>query len=393
MNIVLFAHPPFLASASMPRYTQWLQEGMTRRGHRVQVWAPQARCYNWPVPRQLRKWTGYLDQFLVFPAYARRQVAAQPSDTLYVFTDHALGPWVPLVASQAHVIHCHDFLAQQSALGRVPQNPVSRSGRIYQRYIRAGFTQGRAFIAVSKKTNADLQVFVDPLRTLCHVVYNGVNPRFHPAADVQAQRTALAAQLGLDVQQGFVLHVGVDVWYKNRRGVLEAYEQWRAGTTRRLPLLMVGPEPPAALAACKASLRFGSDVFFLSHVPDDVLVALYGAATVFLFPSIAEGFGWPIAEAMAAGCPVITTDAAPMTEVAGTAGFYVPPPGDGERAGDPWAAQAADVLDRVVGLSGDERRAAIERGFAQVRRFDSEQALDRIEHIYEQVLMGHRAAA
>ena len=64
---------------------------------------------------------------------------------------------------------------------------------------------------------------VDP-SSRCDLVHNGVNPRFKPAADVQAQRMALGKVLGIDLSRGFVMHVGVNTWYKNRLGVLATYE-------------------------------------------------------------------------------------------------------------------------------------------------------------------------
>lgn len=391
MNIVLFAHPTFLGSASMPRYTQWLADGMAARGHRVRIWAPQPGFHALPVPERLKKWMGYLDQFAVFPRWVRRQMAALPADTLYVFSDHSLGPWVPLVAARPHVIHCHDLLAQHSALGRVPLNRPGLSGRLYQRYIRQGFAQGRRFIAISKKTEQDLRGFVGPAPA-CEVVYNGVNPQFVPAKDVTAQRAALGRRLGIDLSRGFLLHVGVNVWYKNRAGVLAMVDRWRRSTPEGLPLLMVGPPPPDALASQRLAMHAPNEVHFLSKVDDDVLIGLYGTATAFLFPSIAEGFGWPIAEAMASGCPVITTDAAPMNEVGGSAAFYVPPADANAPADAAWAVAAAGVIAKVLALSPLERQVAVDRGLSQVRRFDSESALDRIEAIYRQALATPAAA-
>jgi glycosyltransferase involved in cell wall biosynthesis len=392
MNIVLFAHPSFLGSASMPRYARWLAEGMRRRGHQVQVWAPEPKFYDWPVPRRLKKWMGYVDQFVVFPRWVRRQMAAQPPGTLYVFSDHALGPWVPLAASQPHVIHCHDLLAQHSALGRVPLNRTGASGRLYQRYIRDGFVQGRNFIAISKKTEQDLRGFIGTAPA-CQVIYNGVNPQFHPAADIAAQRGALGRMLGMDLSRGFLLHVGGNVWNKNRAGVLAMVDRWRRSTPEGLPLLLVGPSPSEALAAQRLAMHAPDEVHFLPRIEDEVLVGLYGTASAFLFPSIAEGFGWPNAEAMASACPVITTDAAPMNEVGGDAAFYVPPADPSAPADAAWTAAAAQVLAQVVGLSAEARRAAVERGLAQVRRFDSEAALDRIEAVYAQALASSSRSA
>ncbi|MGI4777784.1 MAG: glycosyltransferase family 4 protein [Janthinobacterium lividum] len=396
MKLVFFTHPPFLKMASMMRYATWLAEGMAQRGHEVHTWTPEPHFYKLPMPARYRKWMGYIDQFLVFPRQIRQRMAQESGDTLYVFADHALGPWVPAVAMWPNVVHCHDFLAQDSALGLIPQNPVSSTGRMYQRYIRHGFRQAQAFIAISKKTREDLMAVIGP-EGRCEVVYNGVNPRFRPSTDVPADRTSLGRRLGIDLSRGYVLHVGVNTWYKNRRGVLVGYDAWRRRATDGdrvvLPLLMVGPQPPGELAAFCATLPSAGDIHFLTDVSDEVLVSLYGAATVFLFPSIAEGFGWPIAEAMASGCPVITTGIAPMTEVAGDAAFLIPPD-TGERAGtdSPWAGEVAAKLAEVIELSDAERAAVVARGLAQVAHFDSTQALDRIEGIYERLLAERRSS-
>jgi glycosyltransferase involved in cell wall biosynthesis len=398
MKLVFFTHPPFLAISSMTRYASWLINDMKKRGHDVQVWTPKALFYRLPVPERYRKWMGYIDQYVVFPLQVRWRLVRQSRADLYVFSDHALGPWVPLVADRPHVVHCHDFLAQDSALGRIPHNRVSQTGRIYQHYIRNGFRKAHAFIAISQKTKDDLMAVVDP-SSRCDVIYNGVNPRFKPAANVQVQRAALSETLGIDLSRGFVMHVGVNTWYKNRLGVLAAYEAWQCdeaapGTagadTQDIPLLMVGPPPSNSLAALKSAMSSGKSVHFLSDISDECLADLYSVATVFLFPSIAEGFGWPIVEAMASGCPVITTGEAPMTEVAGNAGVLIAVAAvEDTEASKPWttswAATAAAALSRVASLSAEGRREIVARGLTQARHFDSAVALDRIEAIYSEL--------
>lgn len=401
MKLVFFTHPPFLQISSLTRYATWLVDDMKRRGHEVQVWTPGALFYRLPVPTRFRKWMGYIDQYMVFPVQVRWRLLHQSHETLYVFTDHALGPWIPLIKKRPHVVHCHDFMAQDSALGRISHNPVSRSGRLYQRYIRNGFRQAQAFIAISQKTKEDLMAVVRS-SSRCDVIYNGVNPRFKPAADVPAQRRALSQALSIDLSRGFVMHVGANTWYKNRQGVLAAYEAWHRSRVQEasldiravptaIPLLMIGPRPPEELASLQASLHSAADVHFLFNVSDDQLASLYSAATAFLFPSIAEGFGWPIAEAMASGCPVITTGATPMTEVAGSAAVLLAVPTlkdtqDPEPWANSWAKRAGAALAQVTDLSEPERRAMVAHGLSQAKKFDSALALDRIESFYLSVL-------
>src|SRR5690606_565450 len=116
MNIVFFAHPHFLGQQSMPRFARMLSEGMKEQGHKVEIWMPKPVFYNLPFLTILKKWMGYIDQFIIFPSQVKKRLHVCPDDTLFVFTDHALGPWIPMVAHRHHVIHCHDFLAQRSAM-------------------------------------------------------------------------------------------------------------------------------------------------------------------------------------------------------------------------------------------------------------------------------------
>ena len=123
-----------------------------------------------------------------------------------------------------------------------------------------------------------------------------------------------------------------------------------------MPLLLIGDQPSEELLLAQSKSSFKSDIHFISGVEDEYVRLAYAAASVFLFPSFAEGFGWPIAEAMASGCPVITTNEAPMTEVAGNAGFQINRCPQNANAALDWAVESAMVVDHVLTLSPGERR-------------------------------------
>src|SRR5690242_18665361 len=139
MRIIFFTHPSFLSHQSMPRFANMLTEGMKKRGHEVEAWAPKPYFFKLPLPTAFKKWLSYIDQYILFPIIIKRRINKRSKDTLFVFTDHALGPWIPLVKDRPHVVHCHDFLAQRSAMGEVPENLTSWSGKQYQAFIRRGY--------------------------------------------------------------------------------------------------------------------------------------------------------------------------------------------------------------------------------------------------------------
>lgn len=389
MNLVFFTHPDFLNHQSMRRFTEMLAEGMIKRGHQVHFWAPQAKFFNMPSPSSTKKWLGYIDQFIVFPQTVRNRLYSCPSNTLFVFTDQALGPWVPLVADRPNVIHTHDFMAQRSALGEIQENSTKWTGRIYQSYIRKGYSKGKNFIPISEKTKEDLLRFLRNDGVSIEMVHNGMHQLCEPQESANA-RCQLGAKIGLDLNSGFLLHVGGNAWYKNRSGVIEIYNAWRSHYNEELPLLLIGQKPDHRLLEIAEASPYKESIHFLPDIDDDHVQIAYNGASVFLFPSLAEGFGWPIAEAMASGCPVITTNEAPMTEVAGDAGFLIPrkPLNDSTQ----WAAMAASVVNDIITLDPIKRKKITARGIRNVERFNPKIFLDKIESIYTNILQSHSAS-
>jgi len=383
MHIVQFVHPDFLHSSSMPRFARMIAEGMRARGHQVETWTAQPWACRLPAPARLKKWLGYVDQFILFPLLVRWRLQRLAPDTLFVFGDQALGPWVPLVASRPHVIHVHDFMALRSALGEFAQNPTGWSGRRYQALIRRGFSRGNCFVSVSDNTRRQLLRFLPRLPAVSEVIYNGLNHPFRRMEMAQAQAELLPAGLAPPAE-GFLLHVGGNEWYKNRQGVMEMYDAYAQQADNPLPLWLVGTEPSAALKERARRVAPKGRVRFVTGLSNSQVCAAYSAARLLLFPSLAEGFGWPIAEAMACGCLVLTTGEAPMTEVGGPAAFYLPVrPAHEAQA---WARQAGERILDILRLPPEDVGARRQQGYRQVARFDARQTLDAYEQVYRQAL-------
>jgi glycosyltransferase involved in cell wall biosynthesis len=391
MKMVIFCHPRFAASQSMPRFADMLASSYRARGHEVEVWQPEPKFFSWMSGTRFAKWGGYVDQYVRFPRWVRKKLASTSADTLFVFCDQALGPWVPLVRSRPHVVHVHDLLALRSALGLVAENPTQLSGRLYQRYIRRGFRRAKHFISISEKSREDLHRYGGVDAETSDVVYNGLNYPYVPLPAAEALQ--VLGQAGLPATEGkMLLHVGGAQWYKNRTGLIALYSAYAAAEEDPLPLWCIGPAPNAAVRAALAQVPTKGSVQFFSALDGPTLQAAYSHAAAFLFPSLAEGFGWPIVEAMACRCPVLTTGEAPMSEVGGAHAFYVPRLGSG---GDvaAWAARAAGVLRDILRLSPADREQLTERALQWSRRYDAQHSIEGYLSIYRRVLGLQRPAA
>lgn len=389
MRIALITHPPFMASQSMPRFAEALRAAYEERGHEVSMHTARPVVVSRFAKTRWAKWAGYIDLFLIFPREFRRLANSLPHDTLFVFCDQALGPWCPVVADRPHIVHAHDLLALRSALGLIPENPTSLTGRIYQRYIRWGFRHAKRFIAVSGRTQADLGTYAGIPETSITVVHNELNAPFAPVPEEAASRCLQDAGLP-HTRGGFLLHVGGGQWYKNTDGIVALYASYvrrcEAHGKTPLPLVMVTPrQVSAAVDEALAQVPASGSVLFRPKQSSEVLRAAYSLCAVFLFPSLAEGFGWPIVEAQACGTLVLTTDDSPMNEIGGPAAFYVPRRPHGAPLSD-WAESSADVLDRMLGLESDERMQLTESGQTWAARFAQGSAIERYLAEYQRVL-------
>ncbi|MCY1550700.1 D-inositol-3-phosphate glycosyltransferase [compost metagenome] len=129
-------------------------------------------------------------------------------------------------------------------------------------------------------------------------------------------------------------------------------------------------------------------VHFLHGIDHALLQAAYSLARAFLFPSLAEGFGWPIVEAQACGCPVITTDDAPMNEIGGPHTDYLPL----LRSTDDmalWAARGARVLEKLLNEPAQAQSERTDACMTWSRRFESARAIAAYLQIYEGVMARH----
>ena len=352
MKVLLIGNYVPDGQTSMLAFKRILERELPHSGCELRVLTPPRRVLWVSNSSRFWKWLGYVDKFILFiPSIARH---LRWADVVHV-TDHSNSMYIPWVKSKPNVITCHDVIAVQAAKGMVDGWNVGWTGRLFQRLIVKGLGSADLVACVSHLTRRELLALGLAEEPRVTVVLNGLNDDFRPVPPEEAQR--LIQRFGISVEDKYLIHVGWDLARKNRRMVLEAFialQEHAKSSGRPAPvdqLLFVGPELVPEMAELAQKHGVADRVKTVQGVSHEELRALYASATALLFPSLQEGFGWPVIEAQACGCPVFTSDLAPMNEIGGEGAVYV----------DPNDAQAmAKAIEDAAPRFAEMRRLGIE---------------------------------
>ena len=374
MKILLVGNYPPDRQESMRRFVDLMEAGLTMLGHTVRRIYPQATLVSAEAQTTsgLSKWLGYLDKYVLFPRQLRR-VACQ-ADVVHI-CDHSNAIYSGVLQGIPHVVTCHDLLAIRGAWGDpAAACPASMTGKLLQRWILRGLRRSRAIACVSAYTQADVEAWVGGphFRGTIRLICNGLNHSYGQLSDsVSHQR--LERVKGLDLETPFLLNIGSNLPRKNRDGILRVMAHLR----ERWPgnLVFAGAALTGGLRQLVAELKLSGRIIEVHKPSNDLLEALYNRAFALMFPSRAEGFGWPIVEAQACGCPTICSDRTALPEVAGEAGIVCDP--------DDIEALAAAVLT----LEDSELRAVyVRKGLENVMRFTPERSISKYVALYEELV-------
>jgi len=242
--------------------------------------------------------------------------------------------------------------------------------------------RARALICGSEAARQELVEWIGIPAERATVIPYGVDSVFRPLRPDDPAVNAVRRRY--DLPHNFVLAVGSVEPRKNLPRLLDALRRLREQPeTADVALVHAGPEGWQPEVATEAARRLGVDSItrFLGYVPVADLAALYGLARVFAFPSLWEGFGIPVLEAMACGCPVVTSRVSSLPEVAGDAALLV----------DPTSPDAIAQAIAALWHDGPVRSELIERGLAHARRFTWERTAAATAAVYEAVLSGNGA--
>jgi glycosyltransferase involved in cell wall biosynthesis len=229
-------------------------------------------------------------------------------------------------------------------------------------------------VAISENTARDIVHFLKVPPDRLTVIHNGVDhDRFFPGNAMQA-KTLARDRFGLE--RPFFLYVArLEHPAKNHTRLLAAFDRFKAATGSPWQLALAGSDWHGAEHIHQAieQSRFAADIRCLGFVPDGFLPDLYRAADVFVYPSLFEGFGMPPIEAMACGCPVISSARGSLGEVLGNAAVRV----------DPEDMEAITAQLQALSAGAAERENLRAAGLAHARRFNWPGVAAAVAKVYE----------
>ena len=257
---------------------------------------------------------------------------------VFHIVDHSYSQLVHALPAARTVVTCHDIDTFRSTVEPAVEHR-SLPFRVMTRRILSGFQMAARVVCDSRATKSDIEKYalIRPDRLV--VAPLGVDGSYGPSADNAADRDADVLLSSCGQGAPLLLHVGSTVARKRIDDLLEIFADVRKTIPHAQLIRVGGPftEPQRRRAD---SLAVSQSIVILPVLSRRVLAAVYRRASIVLQPSSAEGFGLPVAEALACGTPVVASDLPVLREVGGTACEY-------SSVGDvrEWSARISSLLD------------------------------------------------
>lgn len=276
----------------------------------------------------------------------------------------------PWLKSFRLVVTVHDLI------GMILPNQIGLPSQWYWgHWLPYAVKKADAMIVSSENTKKDVLRYLAVPEKKIQVIYPSGHERFRP---LRNGKTSAGLKKKLGIREYYFLSVGTLEPRKNLKRVLEAFGEFsRKKREARYQLVLVGSKDFAHGKVFRELAHHivlpPDDVIFTGYLEQGDLNALYSGARAFLFPSLYEGFGIPILEAMASGAPVMTSNLSSLPEVAGTAAYFVNP------------HRTQEILEamNVFAENDNMRQDFAEKGFQQIKKFSWKQTVSQTLKVYE----------
>lgn len=256
--------------------------------------------------------------------------------------------------------------------------PVGIKGKVKYQIQKMIVKYADAIITDSESSKKDIEKFLKISSEKVFSVPLASGEQFKVIDISKKRKNELLEKYSLP--EKFALYVGDATPNKNLKTLMSAI------SISHIPLVMVGgalakddidSSHPwnTELVSVREASKNNKNIYILGFVPDEELVELYNMARLFIFPSLYEGFGLPLLEAAACGCPVITTKGGSIPEVIGEAALYVNP------------LDIHDMASKMQSMYDDDaiHDSYVKKGIAQAAKFSWEKTAERTVQVYEKV--------
>ena len=320
------------------------------------------------------------NRFRDYPQWLRRQT---DGFDLFHLADHSYAQLVHELPAQRTVVTCHDIDTFRCLWEKSPSRP-SLSSTLYRYLTRrtlSGLQKAARVVCVSQQTAHELQTHKLVASEKLRLIPNPVHPAFLqiPSLNAQAEAAKWLGPVARDIAEPFLLYVGSHIPRKRLDVLLRVVAEVRRQQPR-VRLVRVGGALPAQYDKLMRELNLQDAITVLPTLEREVLVVVYQRAALTLLPSEREGFGWPVAESLACGTPVVASDLHVLREVGGAVTEYAP-------VADvlAWAQLIGRMLEqRQHQAAAWQRRCEIARNYA--KRFSCETYAQNLWALYQELL-------
>jgi len=294
---------------------------------------------------------------------------------------HCTSNTAPIRTNVSLVTTLHDVIFKEMSILNLLTSDASwyqKIGNLYRRFIVGKVVKrSKKLITVSNFEKSNIQKVLNKKKLQIETVYNGVHESF--TNKISKERKKIISKK-YQLPSDFILHIGNTDPRKNTKRVLLSFYDYLNSYKSDLKLVIVGIKLNTLNAFLKELdlvKELQEHVILTGYVADEDLPVIFNLSSLFLFPSLREGFGIPVIEAMASGVPVITSNTSSMPEVAGDAASIVNPTDQKE---------ITEAIHKILSNTAYKERL-IKKGLERYKEFSWKNAAEKVLDLYNQLYL------